>query len=177
MRIVKCLLFILFFNINIFGDIIIIELQKADICVRVINLDKYPNVALISLNECMPPSSSRKANHIKKNSCIKVYKLCPLKIYAVNKDYLSKYKNINEIDWEKDEHVLKSNVGINGKTFETFEPISEVEISLKIIGFTDTSIVLFKSSQVYKYNNGLPDSIQNFECKKDISKLKKFFPK
>jgi hypothetical protein len=166
-------IFLLVFSFKTSGDVILIESPRAQICVRISNLDEFPDVALIGFSDCVSLSQSNKIYLINSISCLKVNKYCPLTILAVKKDYI-KNKDITKIDWNNDKNVFKSHLKIDPDwRIEAPESVSNIDVYFRIAGFTDSSIVLYRSLQVYKYNNGQPDKIEDYKYNGDFSKLYK----
>jgi len=156
------------------SDVIFIEQKRVEICAKISNLDEYPDISLFAYCDCVTLFNSQKSFKINSNSCIKLNKFCSTYIYAMSKDYI-KGKDFKKVDVSKEKNALKSDVSIKSDFFLSDDPIRIVELYFKIVGFTDTSIVLYKEKQIIKYSIDKPDSIAIFKYTGDISKLKKGF--
>ena len=141
------LLFILVISVSVKGDIMPINrVMQAVIYARLQNIVDYPEITVIGFREGYVFAKTKKAFEIKSGSYFMIQKFFPITFYAVKKDYLSK-KDINEIDWKNDKNVLKSNLTIDVKTFKEKTPIKMVQLDFKIVGFTDSTIIINKSGQ------------------------------
>jgi len=150
-----------FIATRLHGDIIVIEPQPADICVKLTNLNEFPDIAVIGLSDCFALSKSNKAYRIKSNSCLKVYKPCPLSLYVIKLDYL-KQNDLDKINWDKDKNVQKLNLTVKAKSFNTYD-FSSVEIDFNLASKNGTIFYLYKTKMTYKYENERPDSVQYFK--------------
>jgi hypothetical protein len=173
MRTIKLSLFISLLLISKIacGDIIVVSPKKVDVCIKISNLAEYPNIVLIEYVDHAVLLNSKRAYKIKSNDCLEGNNISSAYVYAVKKEYLVN-KDIKNIDWSNDNNVLKTNLTIKGTSFLTNESIRSVEQFYRIVGFTDTSVVLFKEKQVIKYTDDRSDSTNTFIYKGDISKLK-----
>ena len=199
----KCtlLLFLTVLTINSYGDVIITQRQPVKICVKINNLTDYPDIVIIGINDCLAASMSKKAFIVVPDSFLVIHKACPLKLYAVKKSYFEK-KGINKIKWGKDKNVIESNIIFSENVLEEIENKGEIvnspktdndgnivvwggggrlhtkEMIFNIAGFDDTSMIMYKTTQIDKYdknNGGRPDSVRNFNYEGDLSKLQKGF--
>jgi len=161
--------FLLFGKLS-YGDVIMENTHHVAKCVKITNIDDYPDVALIGYGvEVMPITTYI----ITPSTCLtNGYKFNVLNVLAVNKSYLET-KNLTKTDWLKDGHALPSNIKIDpegGYVYDTI-PLSAIEEYYKIIGFSETNVILFKWKEVTKYNNGLADSIKTYTYTEDVTKL------
>ncbi|MDR2037788.1 MAG: hypothetical protein LBQ60_07690 [Bacteroidales bacterium] len=176
MKKIECTLLIIlaFLTANSYGDIIFTEYPQAKIRVRITNLSDFPDIVLVGCSDCMAVSKSKRAYVVQPDSCLEVHKACPLTIYAVKKDYFEK-KNLKKIKWEKDQHVISSNLTVSAKTFDTTSlPIHTVELDFNIAGFNDSIMILYQTKRVNKFNDGR-NTVRHFDYEGDLSKLRKNF--
>lgn len=155
-------------TIRLYADIIIVKPSPAKICAKILNLNDFPETAIIGYSDCIALSESNKAYVVKSNSCLKIYRTCPLILYAVEKQYL-KELDLNKIHWYKDKNVRKLNLTINEKEFNTID-FDAVEVDFMIDRYNDTALYLYKTKMIYKYKTERPDSIQYFN--KEVDPLK-----
>lgn len=154
-----------------FGDVIIGNVHYVEKCVKITNIDDYPEVSLLGF---IPPSSAPYDTYIINSSqCLtKGYKYNDFNVFAINKEYLIG-KDIKKIDLPRDPNAISSNLHIElyGGYLNDSIPISGIEQYYKIVGFTATSIVLHKWKEVNKFNNGKPDSTSTYTYDGEISEL------
>lgn len=161
MKNLKYLLFLpfVFFATGLHGDIILVDTTPAKICVRIINLNKFPDMAVIGLSDCLAFSNSNKAFRIKNNSCLNASNACPLTLYVMKTDYFNKI-DVNTIDWGRDKNVQKLNLTINAKSFYTRDYKSlDIDFNLAI---RNNTYYLYKSKMTWKYRDERQDSIKHF---------------
>ena len=153
-----------------YGDVIDPNTHHVAKCVKITNIDDYPDVTLIGYGvEVMPITTYI----ISSSTCLwKGYKFNMLHVLAVNKSYLET-KVLTETDWLNDGHAIASNIQIDPEGGYVYDenPLSAIEEYYKIVGFSSTNVILYKWKEVTKYNNGLADSIKTFTCKEDVTKL------
>jgi hypothetical protein len=146
-----------------FADVIIDNTHYVEKCVKITNMEDYPDVAFIGY--CLLMGQMRQVNELSPTLCLdKGYRLNEFTVYAVNKSYLNG-KDINKIDFRKDLNALPTNIAINpymGFVYDSI-PLAAIEEYYKVVGFSNTNVILYKWKQVTKYNNGKPDLIENFE--------------
>ena len=99
------------------------------------------------------------------------------KIYAVPADYLTG-KDIETMDLPNDPVAIKANVRFDPWRFicPGNSPLKKVEQYGKIMGFTDSTVVLFEWKEVMQYYGNWPDSVRYFEYDGDTSALSQEFP-
>jgi hypothetical protein len=156
------------------GDIIVVDPHPVEICIKIANIDDYPSIAFIGYVDCPSLTKYNKGYRIYSTDCLRLHKSCNLSIYAVKKDYI-KNKDIKAINWSKDVNALKSNITVKATSILTYESITAAEQDYKIVGFTDTSVVVYRTLQVIHYENGESDSTKTNDYTGDISKLKQDF--
>lgn len=145
-----------------FGDVILDNTHYVAKCVKITNMEDYPDVAFIGFSLLM--GQMRQVTELSSTVCLdKGYKFNDFTVYAVNKSYLNG-KDISKIDFRKESNALPSNIAINpymGFVNDSI-PLSGIEEYYKVVGFSDKNVILFKWKQVTKYNNGKPDLIESF---------------
>ncbi|MDP4240395.1 MAG: T9SS type A sorting domain-containing protein [Bacteroidota bacterium] len=156
-----------------YGDIIPDNSHYVNKCVKITNVENYPEILLIGYSIGVSSSMSIPAYSISSSDCLtKGYKYNSLAIYAAQKSYLTG-KDITAIDWTKDGNAVKSNMDIEcyGGFLDDSNPISAIDQFYRIVGFTDNSVVLYKWKEINKFNNGKPDSTKIYAFSGDSSKL------
>lgn len=163
MKKLKILLLIplVLFTTRLHGDIIIVEPKPAKIYVRIINLNKFPDIAVIGLSDCLAFSKSNKAYRIKNNTSLKVNKACPLALYIMKMDYF-KQIDLDNINWGKDKNVQKLNLTVKVESFITSE-YNSLDIDFNLACKNKTIYYLYKTKMTYKYQDERPASVKNFE--------------
>jgi hypothetical protein len=154
-----------------FGDIILSNTHYVAKCVKITNVEDYPDVAFIGYSFWGDMGVS--ATELSSSECLnKGYKFNGFAVYAVNKGDL-KGKDINKINYPTDPNTFPSNIAIEpyrGYVHDNI-PISGIEEYYKVMGFSDTNVILFKWKQVTKYNNGKPDLTETFTYDGEVSQL------
>ena len=168
-----CLLVLIPFLISktCFGDVIVVNVHFVEKCVKITNVDDYPDVALLGYPH--PGAMNYDTYFISSSEClIKSYTYNDFYIFAINKEYLTG-KDIKKIDLPKDPNALPSNIHIipNGDYVNDSIPISGIEQYYKIAGFSSTSVIFYKWKEITKFNNGKPDSTSTYTYDGDLSKL------
>jgi hypothetical protein len=139
-------------------------------CVKITNLTDYTDISLLGY---VTGPKSIPTYLITSSEClVKGYKYNTLNIFAVKNSYLSD-KDITTIDWLKDNSVIKSNIPIEsfGEYLSNSIPISAINQFYRIVGFTETSVVLYKYMEVNKFNNGKSDSVITYTYAGDSTLL------
>ena len=152
-------------------DVIEINTHYVDKCVKITNIDDYPEVSLLGF---IPPSAAPYDTYVINSiDCLtKGYKYNNFNIYAVKKEYLIG-KDIKKIDLPRDPNASPNNIHIElyGGYINDSISISSIEQYYKIVGYTTTSVVLYKWKEVNKFNNGKPDSTSTYTYQGDSSQL------
>ena len=156
------LVFLTILSISVLGDIITFPFSPTKVCVKIENLEDYPDITIIGLSNSLAVFSKPvTVNIIDSESSLEVQKALPLTFYAVKKEYL-KEKGVEKINWKKDINVRKSDITINAKKRRLSSPnVETLEIGFVIAGFNENSMVMYEKSQKSKYNDGRPDLVQN----------------
>jgi hypothetical protein len=168
------LMCIAIFSIKVYGDIIITSYSPSKVLVKIDNLKDYPDIQVVGLGDYLTFSASNRVDMIDSSSYIDAFRITPIAFYAVKKNYLEKI-DINETDWKKDKNVKKSDISIRPSVKSTKPNLESAEIHFSIAGFNKKSMVMYRSAQTIKYNDGRPDSVEHFDYEGDLSKLRKTF--
>lgn len=164
------LLFVLLSKVS-FGDIIISNTHYVAKCVKITNVEDYPEVTFIGY--AFSGDMGLNVTVLSSTECMnKGYKFNAFNVYAVNKSYLQG-KEISKVNYRNDPNALPSNIPIEpymGYVWDSI-PISAIEEYYKVVGFSDSNVILYKWKKVTKYNNGKPDLIETFTYNGDVSPL------
>ncbi|KKT77450.1 MAG: hypothetical protein UW73_C0020G0022 [Microgenomates group bacterium GW2011_GWB1_44_8] len=147
------LAFVLLFSSTVSADIIPPNSHSLDRCVKIVNLNDFSDVVLISYITG-PMVQGSEINQIKNSECLsKGYKFNSLKIYWNTKD------NPNSIDQN---NLLLDNVEVYGGYVDQSNPLIKESIEYSIAGFSGGKLILYKSKQTSEYNNGSQKKIETF---------------
>ncbi|MFV0419215.1 MAG: hypothetical protein ACK5KT_10860 [Dysgonomonas sp.] len=177
MKKIKLLLLTLFvFSVlNSYADIILTRPRHPlKVYIKVDNTEQFSNIVIIGVSDC--PAVSKKPFIVNADSDMELSKSCSITLYAVKKDYLEE-KGLSNIKWKKDKNIAKINqpVKLEKGTFSE-NPNDRMEIHLTIVGFNEKEMIIYKSSQVYKYSNKRhSDTVENFDFDGDRTELKNDF--
>jgi hypothetical protein len=130
-------------------------------CAKIINITDFPEISLLGCIE-YAGGDYFETFVIQPNTCLdKGYKFNNFYILAVKNTYL-RNKVIDSIDWLHDKHVLRANIHIecDGGSELNSNPVASVEEFYKIVGCTDTSVVLYKCKEVIRFIDGRPISVK-----------------
>lgn len=166
------------FFINAYGDVIPENTHFVTKCVRITNLADYPEVSLLGFVLPFGGSNGYYSYLISDSACLhKAYKYDGFDIYAVLSSYLEG-KDTENMDLANDNCALISSVKVNpsGEYLHDSIPVSSLEQFYKIVGFTDSTVVLYKWKEITGFNDGTPQSTIFFDYKGDISQLSPQFP-
>lgn len=166
------ILFLFAFCLSAKSDIILVNQDdlRPPISISIQNMDQYPGVAFVGV---LGGVALSKANNYFTVTPGRYYTLLvfeTVKFYAVSKAYLDKI-GIENIEWETNEHVHKSNLVIDKSLYQKKYPILSIKIDYKIAGFKAKELVLYKSAQKFSYK-GKPELVLPFEYEGDLSKLR-----
>ena len=146
------------------ADVIPIGEKYITHCVKITNADSFPNVSLV-LRTIGPGMMGGNAVLINDTSCLYLgYTFNSSKVYAINKNYFTQ-KGLANIDYENDRNCIQSNVPVNIGyiLLPDSSPKKEIDEFYKVLGFTDTSAIIYLSKRTIKYTNGLADSVFTFK--------------
>lgn len=159
------------FGIISYGDVIINDRHHVQKCVKITNLDDYPDVALLGF---VPPGTVHYDTYlITSAECLtKGYKYNDFNVYAVSKTYLEG-KDIKKIDLPRDPNAVPNNIHIElfGGYLPDSIPISGIDQYFKILGFSKTEVILHKWKEVTRFNNGKPDSTTTYVYAEPVIQL------
>lgn len=167
-----CLLILIPFLLSktCFGDVIVTDIHYVEICAKITNIDDYPEISLLGFT---PGPTKYNTYIISSSECLsKGYAGNFFNIYAVNKKYLEG-KDIQKLDFFNDVNVIKSNIQIDnfGTYVRDTTHIYAIDQFYKIVGFSSTSVILYKWKEVTRFHYDDPDSTSTYTFDGDISKL------
>jgi hypothetical protein len=168
---------------SVSADVIPENSHAVERCVKIINMNQYPDIVLISyLSGPMIPTYQ--ASEIKNNTCLdKGYKFNKLSVYYISKDNfktldlsnLKTYKKeTNQGTWTLKETIptnfilLSSEIESYGGTISNNNPLIKETIEYNIVKNTNGTFALNKTKVTSEYNNGSPVKIENFSNTKFI---------
>lgn len=180
MKIVK--LFLLGFGLMVVmktsADIIVPNTHGVSKCIKITNLNEYPEISLLGIVYYPMSNMVYDIYPVNPNDCLyKGYKFNGFEVRAARNDYLAGI-NLEEIDLAQNENILFSSIKLDpyfGYVPE-INPLTDVEEFYKVVGFTDSSVVLYKWKEIRKYNNGLTDSVKTFEYSGNLQLLSQTIP-
>ena len=146
------LLLLAVLTIRVYGDIVMIDYIPR-ICVKIENLNDYPDIVVIGLSDCLAASRPN-AGKVDSTAGLHVHKTCQITFYAAKKDYLEK-KSIYKINWKKDKNVMKSSMTFDAKTLRS--DIESADIYFHIAGFSEDSMIMHQIREDIKYKYGKLD--------------------
>jgi len=132
------------------------------LCTKITNLNEYPEISLLGYVKSYMGSSFHTYQLLSNQCLTKDYKYNTFCLYAVKKTYLEG-KVISTMDLPNDKNAVKASIALDpsdGYYVADSNPLISEEDFYKIIGFTDTSIVLNIWKVVSKFN-GQADLIVN----------------
>lgn len=170
-RIIFLLVVLLVLSKISYGDVIPGYFHTIVKCVKITNVDDYPDVSLLGF---IPPGSIYWDSYVVTSSqCLtRGYFPVDFNIFAVNKSYLIG-KDIKKLDLPKDPNAIQANIHIDPLGYHVNDSIhiSSIEEYYKIVGFSETSVILHKWKEVTKFNDGTPDSTKTFAYEGEVSQL------
>jgi len=169
----KLLLIITFLMLSkiSYCDFIPIGSHSITKCIKITNIDDYPEVSLIGF--ILGSFNYYSSYVVAPSECLKFQTECSLHLYAVKKTSIIGM-DIEKIDWRnKDINALISNIYIDPYKFLVDDsiPYYSIEQYYKILGFTDTTVVLFKWKEITNDKDGNPLSENELTYNGDLSKL------
>jgi len=138
------------------ADIITPGYRYVGRCVKIINLDQFPEISLIGRITGPGVSNDTSGNiiEIKNNECIsKGYKFNSINIYWNDKDKSS------IIDENK---LLIENFDVDTKYIKEKDPLIKEEVEYSLIQASFGKYRLEKTKEISYYNNGKPAKIETF---------------
>jgi len=151
---VTIILSIFLFVITVSADIIPPNSTAFKRCVKVVNLEDYPEIVLFG-SYSGPMLTGFKTYEIKGSKCLtKGYKFNKLNIYWNTKE------NIVNIDSEK---LLIEKLEPNGGYVKKDNPLVSEEIEYSLSKISDDKFVLYKSKLISKFNDGSLEKVETFD--------------
>jgi hypothetical protein len=153
------LTFCLFVLSPIFADILPEGSHFVEYCVKVVNLDQFPDVVLIGY-VTGPMVRPYEAYVIKSGEClIRGYKFNKLSIYQTTQE---KFKTMDLEKLNLEDLVPLLEVKRYVDFVDDKDPLKKEIIEYSLAQISDGKLVIYKSKQISSYNNGAPDKIENF---------------
>ncbi len=152
--------FVFMFSSTVSADLIPPYYHSVDRCVKVVNLNEFPNVVLIGYITGHA-IDKYEAYQILDNECLtKGYKFNSFNIYWTTKEKFNSIdlKNLNLMDI----NLLLKNFEPSNKYISDKNPLVGEDIEYSIAGFSNSKLVFYKSKQTSEYNNGNPKKIEIF---------------
>lgn len=172
-RVISIFLLALILPLFAKSDIIPEDYHLFERCIKITNPNEFENVSIVGY--VVEINGDNYAYKVESDECLsKGYKFNYFKLFAVNSDYISD-KKLNNIDFPNDPHSIKSNIIIDpvkGFCHDSIS-ISRINSFYKILGFTDSTFVLFKWKEVKEFSDGTPDTVVLFENQTDSDQYKK----
>jgi hypothetical protein len=157
-----------------YGDIVLPNTHKVNYCPKIINLDKYPEISLIGY--VIDGGGFNYSYLISDTICLEQgpnimnrFILC-----AVSEIYMEYINNeIDKIDWTKNKNAYHTSViqPFSKYYVNDTNPLISIDLYYKLMGFTDSSIIVYKCKEVFGFNNGAPDSVTYYNFDGDSTKL------
>jgi len=154
-----------------YGDVIPDHSHYVSKCVKITNLDDYPDVSLVGF---ISSDWIQSYNYVVSSTeCLtKGYKLYDFDIFAVSKAYLVG-KDIKTMDLPREPNALIAYPKIEpyGGYLDDSNPISAIDQNYKIVGFSSSQVVLYLWKEVTKFNDGQADLTKTFTYDGDVAML------
>jgi hypothetical protein len=157
-KLILVILGLLIFRISN-GDVIPPNAHYVVKCVKITNLNDYPEISLIG--DVRDAGGFDFSYIISSTAClVKGYKFNQFTVYAVSNNYLAG-KDIDDVDWTNDKNAFKSNISIEPYAgyYANSNPTDSIDQFYKIMGFTVSSVILHKWKEITRFNNEKPDSV------------------
>lgn len=165
----KILLLILLLILSIFAtntgaDVLFPGERPIDRCIKLVNVDEFSNVIFVGyITGPVTPPDDRYI--ITSDMCLsKYYKYNDLTIYAIAKNDIDAIGLAN-LDLGSDSYLYSYNVEINPgfDIVSTADPLQSEMIEYTVAGFSNASLIIYKSKQVSEYSAGIPDKVEIFD--------------
>lgn len=145
-----------FFAPHAYADMIPFNSHKVKKCIKVVNLNDFPDIVLIGHIIDMG-GGLKETYQIKKNDCLYTNnKWSGLKIYWNTKD---KQNSVDQNNFLIDRYEGN----IESYYVEKSNPLSREDIEYSLARSSDGKLILYKSKQTLRYNNFRPKEIKVFE--------------
>ena len=164
------LAFVFLFSSTASADLIAPNSHSLSRCVKVVNLNEFPNTVLIGYITG-PMVDKYEAYQINNNECLtKGYKFNSLSIYWTTKE------KFNSIDLKNlkltDITLLLENIEPSGGYVSDSNPLVKEDVEYSIAGFSNGKLIFYKSKQTSEYNNGSQKKVETFNKSTDKSRTK-----
>jgi len=128
-------------------------------CIRIVNLDEFPDVVLIGYYT--GPMVKYEAYRIKNNQCLdKGYKLNKFSVYWTTKE---KFASLDLKNLKLTDITFLENLQPYGGNVDKSNPLKKEDIEYSIAGFSGGKLILYKSKQISEFNNGDPKKVETFD--------------
>jgi hypothetical protein len=145
-------------------------------CIKIINVDDYPGISLLGVINCL--ANGQSTYLIGPTTCLeKGYWHNCFTIYGVKNSYLAG-KDITKINWCLDKNAFKTNIQIDpgGGYADNSNSIYSIKQYYRIVGFTDSSVVIYKCKEVDYFENGSIAVSSTGKYSGDSTKLSQTLP-
>ncbi|MBI2630046.1 hypothetical protein HYW76_03015 [Candidatus Pacearchaeota archaeon] len=148
------------------ADLIFPDTHPVERCVKLMNLNEYSNISLIVYIEG-PTIKGFEAYKLDTNPhCLpQIYKFATLTLYWIENENLGSinFQGLTPEIISKYLHPVSGMVGHNSYYIEDSNPLKKEDIELSIAGYSEKTLVLYKSKQVSEYNDGTPAKTEVFD--------------
>lgn len=159
-------LFVLLFTyislspVNALADILPPNSHYVEVCSKIINLDKFPNLVLFGYITG-PQVWGENPYKIESDKCLtKGYKFNSLGIYWITKN---KFNSLNIKDLKPTDMTLLLKDSISdGGYFPDASHILKENIEYSIVDSSNGAFVIYKTKQTSEYNDGTPNKVETF---------------
>jgi hypothetical protein len=144
-------------------------------CVVISNVTDYPDISLVGVTTS---EAQDEIYLIGPATCLwKWNKVTCLAIFGVRNSYLEG-KDISQINWFKDRHAFRTNIIIEprGEYADNSNLIYSIYQYYKIVGFTDSSVEIYKYREVDYFCNGRIAVSSSGKYAGDSTKLSQSLP-
>jgi hypothetical protein len=148
----------LLFSSTASADVLLPDYHYIIRCVRVMNLNEYPDVVLIGHMTGPSFDKYEKSYQINNNECLEADRFSSLSIYWTTKEKFNSIdlKNLNPADVT----LLLDNVDTKNQQVDASNPLRKEDIEYSIAGFSSEKLIFYKSKQTSEY---LPDHQKKVE--------------
>ncbi len=147
------IILILIFSLNVFSDVIPPNSHYLDKCVKINNLNDFPNYVFVAkITGPIIESGHNKIKLIKENTCLKKgYKFNKFELFAVKKSY---FDSVKKIDFSN-ENVFPSNIEINpyGGYVSNFDARIKEKIIYSVKEIKNHKLILVEANTVVDSNS------------------------
>jgi hypothetical protein len=174
MRYLIILTWLFLFNCNAFCDVIIVGNRMVGVNVYFTGLGQFPEVVLIQTGNTMngkifSPQIVKESEAINKNHN---YHICT--IFATTKKHVSEI-NLSSLDVWNDNQLIPAteNIYTGFQKVESNNPTASIELYYRIVGFTETNLVIFMWKKIISYSNGQDDLTELYSYQDDTTSFTK----